>query len=360
MQEPGSRLLAPEEKAAARKGKLKWFLRLLLGIVVVGVLLRWQGDNAGNALRNASPLALAISVLGYLATQFVSALRWRLLLNAAAREHTTRPLSPLGIGESYRLYLIGMFCNLWLPTAIGGDAVRAGLATKHSGNLALAATSIFVERLTGLMALLTIGMVGFIAYFGTGANTGQSGQSQAVLLAGLAVMVLTGIVVFIWLLRKFASFISKRESQSKLTEKFISVHQAFDIYFTPATRPALLGAIALSLFFQSCQIALNIYLARSVGLDLPVGVFLWLIPCLGIASMLPVGVGGLGVREAGAVAFLNGALPAGAMPEPGTIIAWSLLWQATLWISGLPGALAYFGSGFKGGQTTAPPPDETA
>ncbi len=357
MQSPGPRLLDESEAAANRREKIKWFLRLMLGILVVGVLVRWQGANVGSALRNTSPLTLVFAVVFYLFTQFISALRWRLLLNAAVRAHNTQDLPPLGVWESYRLYLIGMFCNLWLPTAIGGDAVRAAMATKHSGNLALAATSIFVERLTGLTALLAIGVIGMIAYFGPTSTGAQNGQAQAVTIAGIAIAVLVAMVVFIWLLRKIAWRISTRDNSSKLAQKFVGVHQAFDVYFTPATRPALIGALALSLLFQSSHIVLNIFLARSVGLDLPAQVFIWLIPCLGIASMIPLGVGGLGVREAGAVAFLNGALPEGAMPEPGTIIAWSLLWQAMLWISGLPGAVAYFGSGFKGGKATAPPPD---
>lgn len=357
MQSPGPRLLNEPDTSTDRSGKIKWFLRLMLGILVVGILVRWQGDNVGNALRNASPPALVFAVFVYLSTQFISALRWRLLLNAAVRAHNTHNLPPMGVWEGYRLYLIGMFCNLWLPTAIGGDAIRAAMATRHSGNLALAATSIFVERLTGLTALLTIGMIGFIAYFGTTSASAQNGQVQAAIIVGIAIAVLAAMMVFIWLLRKIARHISTRDNTSKLARKFVGVHQAFDIYFTPATRPALLGALALSLVFQSSQIALNIFLARTVELDLPAQVFIWLIPCLGIASMIPLGIGGLGVREAGAVAFLNGALPAGAMPTPGTIIAWSLLWQAILWISGLPGALAYFGSGFKGEKTTGTPPD---
>jgi uncharacterized protein (TIRG00374 family) len=359
MQSPGPRLLNETQAAANRKGKIKWFARLMLGILVVGILVRWQGDNVGNALRSTSPLTLVLAVFAYLSTQFISALRWRLLLNAAVQAHNSPNLAPLGVWESYRLYLIGMFCNLWLPTAIGGDAVRAAMATKHSGNLALAVTSIFVERLTGLAALLAIGMIGMIAYFGTRSSGGQSGQAQAMTLAGIAIAVLVVMVIFIWLLRKIALRISTGDSNSKLAQKFVGVHQAFDVYFTSATRPALIGALALSLLFQGSHIVLNIFLDRAVGLNLPAQIYIWLIPSLGIASMIPLGVGGLGVREAGAVAFLNGALPAGAMPEPGTIIAWSLLWQAMLWISGLPGALAYFGSGFKGGKATAPPPDPT-
>ncbi len=50
------------------------------------------------------------------------------MADAAARAQRGLPLR-----ECCRLYLIGMFCNLWMPTNIGGDAVRAYLAAPAAG-----------------------------------------------------------------------------------------------------------------------------------------------------------------------------------------------------------------------------------
>jgi len=110
-------------------------------------------------------------------------------------------------------------------------------------------------------------------------------------------------------------------------------------------------AILLSLLVQCLQISLNVGLARVVGLDLPATTFLWLVPLLAVASMIPLGVGGLGVREASATLLLQGS---GAADE--RILLWSLLWQATIWLSGLPGAFLASGKVGSSGDKPASTP----
>jgi hypothetical protein len=56
--------------------------------------------------------------------------------------------------------------------------------------------------------------------------------------------------------------------------------------------------LLISLAFQASQIGLGIGLGRAVGLDLPTATFVWLVPLLALASLVPVGIGGLGVRVA--------------------------------------------------------------
>jgi uncharacterized protein (TIRG00374 family) len=343
MPKPVSRLLKPAS-SVGNSSLWKWFLRLALGALIVGVLLRWQGASVALALKSASAQTLLLAVFGYLAMQILSAAKWRFLLNTALRSHAASSAPQLSFGECYRFYLIGMFCNLWLPTAVGGDAVRAAMAAKRCRNLTLAAASIFVERLTGLAALLAVGVLGLLFYFGFTPQDGDRGEgkSRAVAIAIIAVLLLLAVAAAIWTLRRLAHKASRHENLSPLARKLLNAHGAFDIYFAPATRPALFAALGLSLAFHVALIGLNIFLSAVVGLKLPVSVFVWLVPSLSIAAMLPLGIGGLGVREAGAVAFLSGALPASQMPDAGTAIAWSLLWQAVLWLSGLPGAFAYF------------------
>jgi uncharacterized protein (TIRG00374 family) len=343
MSKPVSRLLKPVS-SAGNSSLWKWFLRLALGALIVGVLLRWQGASVALALKSASAQTLLLAVFGYLAMQVLSAAKWRFLLNTALRSHAASSAPQLSFGECYRFYLIGMFCNLWLPTAVGGDAVRAALAAKRCRNLALAASSIFVERLTGLAGLLIVGVLGLLFYFGLAPQNGdlETGKSRAIAIAIIALLLLLAVAVIIWTLRYLAHKASRHENLSPLAQKLLSAHRAFDTYFAPATRPALFAALGLSLAFHVALVGLNVFLAAVVGLKLPFSVFVWLIPSLSIAAMLPLGIGGLGVREAGAVAFLSGALPASQIPDAGTVIAWSLLWQAVLWLSGLPGAFAYF------------------
>lgn len=341
-----------EKPPATRQSTyFKWLLRLILGLVLVGALIAWQGVGVKRALSSVSPLSLLGVVIFYLATQLISAAKWQLLINTLLHGEKTRPTQStsgedLSLLECYRLYLIGMFWNLWMPTAIGGDAMRAYFAGQHTRNLPVAASSIFAERLTGLVMLMTIGAAGLVLQIL--ASTGQSStRAWSTLL--LAVGLLIVVFVFISVARRFAYRIEARIARdevpqsgikAKITRLWIEGHRALDLYLSRGARGALWDGLAYSFVFQSSQVLLNVFLARLVGLELSPLVFLWLVPCLAVASMIPLGIGGLGVRETAAVALLQGVLPAQQL-APGTIIAWSLLWQAVLWLSALPGALAY-------------------
>jgi hypothetical protein len=86
-----------------------------------------------------------------MAGQAISTLKWRILL--APVDLSTPYLRLLGF------YFTGMFFNLFLPTIVGGDAVKALLLARETGAPARATMSVFMERNTGLCALLLIALV---------------------------------------------------------------------------------------------------------------------------------------------------------------------------------------------------------
>ena len=86
-------------------------------------------------------------ILLYMAGQAMSTLKWRLLLG---------PVGPVDAipARCSAFTSPGMFFNLFLPTIVGGDAVKAVLLARETGAPARATMSVFMERNTGLCALL--------------------------------------------------------------------------------------------------------------------------------------------------------------------------------------------------------------
>jgi uncharacterized membrane protein YbhN (UPF0104 family) len=109
-------------------------------------------------------------------------------------------------------------------------------------------------------------------------------------------------------------------------------------YMQPGRRGVLASALLLSFGVQILQIVINIGLARTVGLPIPAATFWWVTPTLALSTVLPLGIGGLGVREAAAVALLHSA-----NVSVGMVVAWSLLWQAIVWLSSLIGGVLSLG-----------------
>jgi uncharacterized protein (TIRG00374 family) len=304
-----------------RTALVRWLVRLVLGLAIVTGLVMWRGgDKTWRVLQAVPWPVLAGSVVFYWLGQVLSAWKWQYLLRARGAH--------LSLAECCRLYLVGMFWNLWMPTNIGGDAVRAYMAGPQCGGAASAASSILVERLTGFLALLAIGVAGLMIGVLQGA---RNAQGVHLVLAATAVLVLCAVCVLA--ARAAAYRFAARAPDNKWLRKWAALHRSLDFYAQRERRPVLVTALVLSLLFQGSQVVLNIALARVVGLDLPALAFWWLVPLLALASLVPLGIGGLGVREAAAVALLHNS--EGVAVD--NIVAWSLLWQATVWLASLPG-----------------------
>src|SRR3990167_9474158 len=61
----------------------------------------------------------------------------------------------------YYLWMISLFFNLFLPSAIGGDIAKAYYIYKDSGRKAAAVSSVLVDRFLGLAASVSIAAIAF-------------------------------------------------------------------------------------------------------------------------------------------------------------------------------------------------------
>src|SRR5262249_2033032 len=128
----------------------------LLRLVVSVSLLAWLGwrtdwAQVGVAFRHLR-LGLWLAAVGlYVVTQCVSSLRWQLL---------ARPLGfTPSLARCTAFYFIGMYFNLFLPTSVGGDVVRAMYLSGGPGRRLNAFLSVFLDRSTGLLVLLALACV---------------------------------------------------------------------------------------------------------------------------------------------------------------------------------------------------------
>lgn len=310
---------------SAFKPVLRWLLRFAVGLAIV-IFLAQRHDTASlMRILRVVPLWVPLaSVAFYWLGQILSAWKWQLLLRAQG--------APVSLRDCCRLYAVGMFWNLWMPTNIGGDAIRAVRCASLCGGLAIATSSVLVERLTGVVALLIIALLGLLAQL----ISGSANQTNSLILRPIlfVFVALLCLLALFWVLRRKYAARDTVASESAMQRKVRSFSRALAAYAQPSTRGALWSAVAISLVFQASQVLLNIGLARALGLPVPYTVFWWLVPSLAIASLVPLGIGGLGVREAAAVQLL-----AGQGASAATVVAWSLLWQATVWLASLPGGL---------------------
>lgn len=263
---------------ASPKRRVLTSARLAVGVALLGWLI-WKIDwrKLAEALPRVNVPLVAACVLCYLLLQVLSAFKWQLLLRAQGMRLQLRTLA--------RFYFIGMFFNLFLPTIIGGDAMRAYLAAKEKGHIGVVMLSIFAERLTGFIALLIIGFLGAAL---TPARVGQS-ELRLLIFASLA----CGGVAFAVLVLSVA--LRTRWLPAPVHKKLAQLYECLRVY---GNRPqTLTGVMAVSFLFQTGMVALNTLLIRACGYGAPFRTMAFFVPVLTVASMLPLSPNGLGIRE---------------------------------------------------------------
>src|SRR2546426_8605836 len=148
------------------------------------------------------PLALWLTALGgYLAAHAIGVLQWRLMINLAGAE-----LSFLQAAQGYVLVLCA---TLFLPSIVGGDVVRLGLALRLARNRAGAVLGSVFDRLLDLTALVGVAAAGAIWL-----HSSLNAQSRKIfwMVAGGGTLVLVGLLtVLTFFSSRRVSFWNRRQ-----------------------------------------------------------------------------------------------------------------------------------------------------
>jgi len=291
-----------------------------ISVTVLGlafVLTRFDAQAIGLVISEANPLWLLAGFLLFNAGVVLRAYRWLILVRSL---HADVPFMRL-----VELYFVGGFFNVFLPSGFGGDVVRI-LELSQDVPAGLAAGTVILDRLTGLMMLFALALL---------ALPFRPPDFPPQLLLMIVVICAGGLVGgFILLegslLRKIADF---------LPERILSAGNNFIPRLTQAIDQcgwrAIGGAMAVSIAFNLLQGAWWTTTARSLGLDVSYLYMLMVVPILSLVMLIP-SIGGLGVREL--IAPLLFA-PAGLTPEQA--IALTLLVFFVERFSGLLGGPLY-------------------
>ncbi|MBO9201929.1 MULTISPECIES: lysylphosphatidylglycerol synthase transmembrane domain-containing protein [Niastella] len=134
----------------------KWLLLLIkcmVAIVAIFLALRHVNSNELKHLRwNVAVIWLLPAILFFNASQFVSAYRLLQYYNKLQE-------GGLSYRDNLELYYTGMFYNLFLPGGVGGDVYKVIILKNRGIAWAPAAKATLLDRVTGLLVLLSIMVV---------------------------------------------------------------------------------------------------------------------------------------------------------------------------------------------------------
>jgi len=237
--------------------------------------------------------------------------------------------APLDFTNALRAHMAGLFANIWLPSIVGGDVVRAAWISGHNG-IAVPAVIGLLDRGIDLLALLLLIVLGAIL-------VGDSGGVQAGLfLRGAGVFLALGIPVGLIVLHRLRP--AHLPSAVRWPGmKVIGI--ARTIWSNPA--PAF-WSLLLAVIVQLTFTWLNYFIGTAMGIKVSFAVWLMAWPLAKVVALLPVSLGGLGVREAALAALLAPFAVTGTLA-----VAEALIWQSVLLGFGLLAGIALLLSGHR-------------
>jgi glycosyltransferase 2 family protein len=220
---------------------------------------------------------------------------------------------PLGFDFPRRMFVWrffeGMFFSLCLPSSIGGDVVKAYRIGDTTPRRLLAGCSVLADRLTGLSALAVLG--------GAALAARKYDLSLAVTLAvaaGLLAVVLGAFLLAVSFLDTIIAVLPEGGPFRGFLSELLPYQQ----------RPSLIAkAVAWSFLVQAGGAVSVAVSARALGVEQPLSVWFSVVPLVALVAVLPISIGGFGVRE-NATALLLAEQGVSADRAVGVALLWGL------------------------------------
>jgi uncharacterized protein (TIRG00374 family) len=214
--------------------------------------------------------------------------RWMILMKALGLKF--KKLSAV------RWFFVGMFCNLFLPSSLGGDVVKGLGLSKETGHRPKVFASILLDRLTGFVGIVLVAFVSF--FFGREIIGDSSLIVSIVIMAGVSLSL--GIVLFSHRIFSLACKVFK--PWPKVKEALMKLH--YDIVLLRGNYKKVALTIGLSIASQVVYAYVFYLIALGLHQNVSFVYFIIFSPLVCVVSTLP-SIGGLGVREMGWVYLLS-------------------------------------------------------
>jgi uncharacterized protein (TIRG00374 family) len=240
--------------------------------------------------------------------------------------------------EAMQLTLVGYFFNNFMPTAVGGDIIKAHYAARASNKRLESYASVMMDRFIGLYTFLIVAAVALFVDRGRVQLEAARRLVYVLLLVGAAGFVAAvNSAVARFLGRSF-----ERLKMFRLGEKLKAVYNIVHDY---RNRGGIVAkSFAISIAAQSLYFIVVYLFFLSMGKQVNIGNIFLIMPVVTFVSMLP-SIGGLGVREGAFVALFA------SLTGKELAFAVSLLLLLGLFVVSFLGGMVYLWWGLSGVRT---------
>ncbi|NLB55287.1 MAG: flippase-like domain-containing protein [Lentisphaerae bacterium] len=248
-------------------------------------------EELATTMRNANLLPLLPFFLFLFLNSLLSSLKWRLLLGADKIK--------VSFPRLLKSYLVGTFFNLFLPSSIGGDAYRIYSIGRHTEKMSQSFASVFIDRLSGFLALGIIGLIASIIEL-------SRSDGLKLILVPAALLIALATAVVIAFNPPFARSIFNTFRLNKIVRLNSLFEKSLNSFTVYRNKPKMLVKIMiLSFVFQMIAACSIFILSKSIQLEIPLAMFFIYVPIITVLEAIPLTIFGLGFRDAGYSMFFK-------------------------------------------------------
>ena len=330
-----------------------WFwvrLGLSAGLVAV-LLLSVDFQDFLSHLTQVHPVYLLVAFLIAMADRVIMAYKWNILLAAKSIR--------ISLMHATGIYLTSSFLGLFLPATVGGDAVRAFGVAREGYEAKDVVSSILIERLFGIIALLVFVLLSIVISIFTLGSVFFDSISQLFwifLILFAALMILTVVSLNKAILTRGSSWIKGHFNKILEIKLVRKLREVYESYLSYEQNKAVLGAFLLLSFVENLfPIFMSYLLSLAFGMEIPLLYFFILVPIVLVLVRIPISIDGIGIQEGTYVYFF--AL-VGLMKSDALLLGIAAHVMAV--VSILPGGILYGYYGLELPKKAAEKPAVTA
>lgn len=298
-------------------------LRVVLSIGLLVYLFRQVDKKALlEIIKNANKTFLLLAFFVSLTAYIIGIHRWEMLLRGAGIH--------LSLKRIIMSFAGGVFFSLFLPSTIGGDLVRSVDLAVHTQKPHEVVATVLMDRLSGYVGLVLIALSAVLIGWHLVQDTAVL-WSVAIITAVLVILLV--ILFNRFLYSKINQFL-RSPGAGKIREALKTLHH--EIHIFRHRKVIIFNNIILSIIIQAIPPMAFYITALSLGVKVNIVYFFVFLPIISAITLLPISIGGLGVRENMAVMFF-----AKAGMSHNSALALSLVNSLFILICGLIGGLIY-------------------
>ncbi|MBX4935663.1 lysylphosphatidylglycerol synthase transmembrane domain-containing protein [Rhizobium bangladeshense] len=275
-------MTAPSLRALLRIAIPVLKVAVALGLVI-WIALGVDFAEGWAAVRTLSATTIWLSVFLLLLQALLSAWRWCLLSEMIGQR--------LKLRGAMKLFMQSLFYNQALPSPIPGDAARIFGAIKYGLTITEATLGVVLDRILTLFGLAVVALIGLIimrGFYGHDFPIPYLVELTALGVAGA----IASALVFSWRRQFFVRFVPA---------KLHALNEALAAFLT---HRRMLGVFLLTLVIHGLSVVSLEILVLGLGLPLDWGQAAAAFPPVLLIAMLPISVGGWGLREGGMILSL--------------------------------------------------------